>query len=113
MLPEPKEIPPRARSANVFSQLTEGALTSIGQYCDEGCTAVFDEHHVKLYRNKNLTITGDTILTGDRNAHNKLWYFDLSRKNGKITQLPSQSTNTNAANYIIPKTNLQKLTRLK
>ena len=34
VLPEPKEIPPRARSANVFSQLTEGALTSICQYCD-------------------------------------------------------------------------------
>ena len=111
VLPEPKELPPRARSANVFSQLTEGALTSIGQYCDEGCTAVFDEHHVKLYRNKNLTIAGDIILTGDRNAHNKLWYFDLSRKNGKITQLPSQSATANAANYIIPKTNSEKLTR--
>jgi len=96
VLPEPKELSPRARSANVFSQLTEGALTSIGQHCDEGCTAVFDEQHVKLYRNKNLTITGNIILTGDRNAHNKLWYFDLSRKMAKAPnyhrnqQLPMQ-----------------------
>ena len=111
VLPEPKELPPRARSVNVFIQLSEGALTSIGQYCDEGCTAVFDKHHSNLYRDKNLTITGDIILTGDRNAHDKLWYFDLSRKNGKITQLPSQLATVNAENYIMPKTNSEKLTR--
>ena len=50
-------------------------------------------------------------MTDDRNACNKLWYFELSKKNGKLTQLPSQSKTLNAANYIIPKTNSEKLTR--
>ena len=39
IVPEPKELLVKARTANVFNELTEGSLTSIRQYCDHGCTA--------------------------------------------------------------------------
>lgn len=41
LVPEPKELPGAARAANVFEYLTEGSLTSIGQYCDNKCAAIF------------------------------------------------------------------------
>ena len=106
LLPEPKELPPEARTANVFTQLTEGSLTSIGQYCDYGCTATFDEDHVYTHYNNRL------ILKGNRNHSNKLWYFNLNSK----TLVQPHTTDKGKrhhllANYIVPKTNAEKLTR--
>ena len=106
LLPEPKELPPEARTANVFTQLTEGSLTSIGQYCDYGCTATFDEDHVYTHYNNRL------ILKGNRNHSNKLWYFNLNSKT--LVQLHTTDKGKRhhlLANYIDPKTNAKKLTR--
>ena len=106
LLPEPKELPPEARTANVFSKLTEGSLTSIGQCCDHGCRAMFDEKHA------TIEYKGKPILQGNRNHHNKLWYFDLNSKqhlDKTINVITNQTPNV--ANYIIPKTNSEKLTR--
>ena len=66
LLPEPKELPPEARIANTFNQLTEGFLTSIGQYCDNGCTAIFNKIHEDIIYKDQL------ILRGHRNPSNKL-----------------------------------------
>jgi len=108
LVPEPKELPKEARTANVFQDLTEGSLTSIGQYCDHGCTVTFDKDHAHVYYNNRK------ILKGYRNHTNKLWYFDLNSKT-KPTTVPTtiekKNAKTNLANYIVPKTNSEKLTR--
>lgn len=79
IVPEPKELPVGARTANVFNELTEGSLTSIGQYCDYSCTAVFEKNHACIYHNNRL------VLQGNRNHTNKLWYFDLNSKSTSTT----------------------------
>ena len=55
VLPDPKELPPDARTANVFNQLTEGSLTSIGQCCHHGCKAIFDKNRVNIKQVKKNT----------------------------------------------------------
>ena len=66
LLPEPKELPPEARTANVLNQLTEGSLASIGQHCDHGCIAIFDKYVVNIEHDEKI------ILRGHRNHFNKL-----------------------------------------
>ena len=108
LLPEPKELPPEARMANVFNKLTEGLLTSIGQHCDHRCKAIFDKHVVNIEHDDKL------IIQGHRNRFNELWYFDLNSKqqhDKKIGIDITANQMSNQANYIIPKTNSEKLTR--
>lgn len=106
LLPEPKELPPEARTANVFAQLTEESLTSIGQYCDHGCTATFDRDHACIHYNNKL------ILKGNRNHSNKLWYFDLNSKApDQQSGIVKEKIHHLLAICIVPKTNAGKLTR--
>lgn len=110
IVPEPKELPVGARTANAFNELTEGSLTSIGQYCDHDCTAVFEKNHACMHHNKRLA------LQGSRNHTNKLWCFDLNRKStsttNKANAKPCAAHNSSkVANHIIPRTNAVKLTR--
>ena len=55
-----------ARSTTVFPQLHQ-SLISVGQLCDDGCTATFNKNSVVV--KKGLK----TVLTGSRNISDGLW----------------------------------------
>jgi len=71
ILTEPKQLSIAARIANVFPKLTQGALISVGQYCDYGCIVVYSKDNVKVIYNNEI------ILTGDRSSITGLWYLNL------------------------------------
>ena len=56
--PLSKDLSDNAKSAHVFKGLTNSSLFSIGQLCDNGCTAVFDWKHLKKHKNNKLIILG-------------------------------------------------------
>lgn len=67
-------IPPlsdEATTAHVFPALHPHSLLSIGQLCDDGCTATFTA--------ADLTVThdDDTVLTGHRDPRTRLWYVPI------------------------------------
>ena len=51
ILPFPKELLPSARTTNTFPDIIEGALISIGQYCDTGCLVLFLDEFIRVYYN--------------------------------------------------------------
>jgi len=58
----------KARTTHIFPTLASGSLLSIGQLCDEGCTATFTKNKLYVYKD------GKIILQGQRsNLTNKLW----------------------------------------
>ena len=70
---------------NAFTKITEGSLTSIGQYCDHGHKEIFTKKHM------GITYEGKLTLRGHRNPSNKLWCFDLNKK---ISKTIESETNT-------------------
>ena len=79
LLPESKELTASTRVSRTFTKLTEGSFVSTCQYCDHGYAEKFTRDHVGIaYQDKQ-------ILRGHRNHHNKLWYFDLSKKDEEAT----------------------------
>ena len=88
----------------MFKKLTGGSLTSIGQYCDHGYTAIFTKHHANILCNNKI------ILQGHRNHNNNIWYFDLNKNQNNNIETPSPLSKTShQTNYIMPKTNSAKL----
>jgi hypothetical protein len=57
------QLPLAARQAHIFSELTNSALISIGQFCDNGYEAFFTQHHVTIQNDDAI------VLTGTRDAH--------------------------------------------
>ena len=67
-------------SALIFPELQSESLVSIGQVCDNGCIALFDDKVLKVYRNDTViqeflsTIKGDNlVLEGNRNNRDGLY----------------------------------------
>jgi hypothetical protein len=77
-------IPQTATIAHLFPSLQPHSLLSVGQLCDVGCVATFD--------NQNVTIKyqDTTILSGDRNQETHLW----SVPTRGATQNPNNPTGT-------------------
>ena len=61
-----------ARHVSLFPGLTSTALISIGQFCDEGYSAVFTTHTVRLVKDDASTVVGH------RNRSNGLWEISLT-----------------------------------
>ena len=61
----------KATTAHVFDELTNTSLLSVGQLCDDDCTAIFDKAAMKIIKN------GMTIITGKRNTADGLWDIEL------------------------------------
>ena len=53
-----------AQKAHIFPALTSANLLSIGQLCDDKCTATFTKEQLKITKNNNI------ILEGKRNNRN-------------------------------------------
>jgi hypothetical protein len=61
-----------AQDAHILPGLTHSSLVSIGELCDAGCTATFDEHKVLIQQENN------TLLQGTRDLQTGLWQFPLT-----------------------------------
>ena len=62
-------LPIAARQAHIFPALASGSLLSIGQLCDHGCSAYFDNKKLYILHN------GRIIMQGTRDK-TKLWTID-------------------------------------
>ena len=60
-----------ATKTHVFPELTSSSLISIGQLCDDDCTAILNKQDLKIYKN------GHMILQGHRNLTDGLWDVHL------------------------------------
>ena len=56
-----------AKTATVYPKITGSSLLSIGQLCDDNCTAIFTKTDMKVIKNKSV------ILQGKRNRQDGLW----------------------------------------
>ena len=86
-----------ATKAHVFPALASASLISIGQLCDDGCTAVLDQNTLNVFKN------GHTVLRGVRNRTDGLWDINLTAHR-KIfdNHLPQSTTiSTQSMNAII------------
>ena len=63
--------------ALIYPQLKSDSLLSIGQLCDDGCTAVFDKENLNIYKQNEL------VLKGNRNKQDGLWdvHFPVLKAN--------------------------------
>ena len=61
----------QATTAHVFDDLTNTSLLSVGQLCDDDCTAIFDKTVMKIVKN------GTTVINGTRNNVDGLWDINL------------------------------------
>ena len=61
----------QATKAHVFDGLTNASLLSVGQLCDDNCTAIFNKHSMRVVKN------GTTLLQGARNSVDGLWDVSL------------------------------------
>ncbi len=60
-----------ATKAHVFDGLTNASLLSVGQLCDDDCTAIFEKHSMRIQKN------GITFIQGTRNNTDGLWDISL------------------------------------
>jgi len=60
---------PSATQTSIFPAL-DTSLISIGQLCDAGCTAVFNQHTADIRFNNTTILTGTRVPPG-------LWYYQL------------------------------------
>ena len=92
-LPFPK-VSRDAQKVLVYPNLTNASLLSIGQFCDDGCAAVFTKTSMYIIKNNDL------IIHGRRNKTDGLWDVQLP-------QIPAATNTTllhpHSINYIIRK----------
>ena len=75
------------------------SLISIGQICNDNCTAIFKKQDLKFYKAKDLNIVSEKeIIKGARNKTNGLYDIHSQR----TETMPSVITNE-ASNFIICK----------
>ena len=61
----------QATKAHIFKGLTNTSLISVGQLCDDECTAIFDKTTMRIVKE------GMTIIEGKRNITDGLWDIDV------------------------------------
>jgi hypothetical protein len=59
---------PASTKSHAFPNLASSSLLSVGQICDNACTAIFNANSVHMYRNKDITIipSRPPIISGTR-----------------------------------------------
>ena len=98
-------VPTTANKARIFNKLKSGNLLSVGQYCDQDCSAHF-------YKNKMVILNKQQqiILQGPRDWSNRLWKATIPIKRNQ--QQHRSLTPTPVINAMIeaktPKTDLME-----
>ena len=94
LLPFPKEFTINVMIAYSFNNLKSGTLISIGQLCDDDCTAIFTKYDVKVMKNNKILIRG-------RRADNGLWKLPIGGNNTLSTQLLATEKYAHVVNGVI------------
>ena len=92
-----KNLSESAKLAYVHPALKSASLISIGQLCDDGCTATFDKTKLEIIKNNKI------IVQGHRNPDDGLWDIplDTTPNNIKINAIiRKNSTKHKLANYL-------------
>ena len=98
-------LPSLATLSHGFPSLASGSLLSVGQICDNQCTAIFTDRTVRMYHNKDVNIrtTQPAFLSGTRNSPSQPLYS---------VRLPIPSAKTHSANLLLPSANATILPHL-
>ena len=83
--------------AYIHPSLQSASLISIGQLCDDGCTAIFDKTKLEVKKNNRI------IIKGQRNYDDGLWDISLGTqpKTNNIDAIVKKNTTKNKlANYL-------------
>ena len=64
-------LPLAARHVHIVPDLACPTLLSMGQFCDSGCTAIFNADNV------TISLDDTVLLTGHRDCTTKLWHLSL------------------------------------
>ena len=85
------QLPKQARTVHLFANMNNTYLLSIGQLCDAGCEAHFNDTMCSItYNNK-------PILIGTRNdSTNRLWKLQMPTKDSPTTELALAMVNFKA-----------------
>ena len=84
------QVPAQGRQAHLLPGLTHSSLVYIGQLCDAGFQATFDQTYV------NITNNGDTIITGHRDFTTGLWRIPLTMREATTPQQINSAYQTNS-----------------
>ena len=76
------QLPAAATRTSIFPVLNT-SLISIGQFCDAGCSVLFDAFQAKIFHNNQLILTGTRTPPG-------LWYTDIPAATQNVSQSDSQ-----------------------
>jgi hypothetical protein len=68
---------------HAFPKLATGSLLSLGQICDNACTAIFNSTSVHMYQDQDVMILPfqPPIISGPRKVPFKPWWFNNSHAN--------------------------------
>lgn len=91
------QLPTTATKTSIFPDL-HSSLISIGQFCDAGCTAIFDALQATILFNNKIVMTGTRKPPG-------LWYTDIPTHGNEIDQREQEQTTT-ASNTIAAATTI-------
>ena len=93
-------VPKAANQARVFDELKSGNLLSIGQLCDNNCTATFNKQSMHV-NNAN----GEEVLQGPRDARTGLWTVQIPMSNSVTAAKPPdrKGATVETANGVIRK----------
>ena len=72
---------------HVLPDLKSASLLSIGQFCDNGCSAYFNKNKVYIIHNNT------TILEGHRKTSNSMWVIPVPIKSSTATTNLQNITN--------------------
>ena len=87
----------KGNKVHIHKNLKNTALISVGQLCDDGCTATFDKNSLKISKNNNL------VLQGYRNKSDGLWDIPLPHNPIKNSNIIQRYNNKYSINAIIRK----------
>ena len=90
-IPLSKHLSAEAQTAMIIPNLKSASLISIGQLCDDGCTAVLDKKDLTVVKKETV------ILRGKRNKLDGLWDIPIEKRH--ITTDNFQLPTTHAALY--------------
>ena len=90
-IPLSKHLSAEAQTAMIIPNLKSASLISIGQLCDDGCTAVMDKKDLAVVKKNTV------ILRGKKNKMDGLW--DIPIENNHIKKDNFQLPTTHAALY--------------
>jgi hypothetical protein len=67
-------FPPQARNAYILPGLVHNSLISVGQLCDNGCSATFTQELVTVLKN------GKCVMYGSRDTRSRLWRVNFKKR---------------------------------